>query len=84
MSVRLKVALALVLLAIALVALWWFFGPEHLFVRATDFVTVTVDDRRVRSDTYTAHPTYDESDAGNSNQGNSYVPRFASKLDDGF
>jgi hypothetical protein len=63
MSVRLKVAIALVLLAIVVVPFWWFYGPEHLFVRVADFVTVTVDDRCVRADAYIAHPTYDESDA---------------------
>jgi len=63
MSLRLKFGTALLLAVIAVVSLWWFYGPEHLLVRVTDFATVTVDEHRVHAEAYLAHPTYYEPDA---------------------
>ncbi len=63
MSIRLKFGIALVLLAAALVLLWWFYGPEHWLRRVTDFAAVTVDDRPVHADAYIGHPTDNEADA---------------------
>jgi hypothetical protein len=62
MSVRFKVVIALVVVATALVSLWWFYGPEHLLIRVREFAAVTVDDRPVHADTYIARPTYYEAD----------------------
>ncbi len=63
MSARLKSGVALVLIAIAVVSLWWLYGPEHWLRRVTNFAAVTVNDRPVHADTYLAQPTYYESDA---------------------
>jgi hypothetical protein len=63
MALRLKFGIPLLLAVIAVVSLWWFYGPEHLLVRITDFATVTVDEHPVHAETYIAHPTYYEADA---------------------
>lgn len=63
MSLRLKLGIALLLAMVAVVSLWWFYGPEHFLVRMTKFGTVTVDNHRVHADAYIAQPTYYESDA---------------------
>ena len=63
MSLRAKFGIVLLFLLLGLAALSWFYGAEHWMARMAGFATVTVDDRRVRADTYIAHPTFYESDA---------------------
>ena len=63
MSIKLRLAIALILVAAMLVALWFWYLPEHWLGQAKNFATVTVNDRPVQADTYIGNPDGNEADA---------------------
>ena len=63
MPARLKLGTALSLTVVALVWLWWSYGPEHWLRRVTDFASVTVDGRPVQAEAFLGHPTDNEAEA---------------------
>lgn len=53
----------ILLLAIAgLVALWFFYSPDH-WLRKVQFGTVSVDDHRVQADIYFGEPPFSQAEA---------------------